>query len=147
MLCPVIGPFISKVVGYLYSLADPGQILCIRLIYAAIQELWAVVPVICRMAFHLASKVITMHLDSNTDKAYLCNKGGMVFPFLSRLVHHTLNSSIHTYPSQCPSHSSIAGNSSSRIASSSLHRSSSISTFVFEFLHSPITIKVSFITS
>ena len=39
----------------------------------------------CRMAFHLSGKVVALHLDNSTAKAYLCNQGGTVSPFLSRL--------------------------------------------------------------
>ena len=38
-----------------------------------------------RMAFHLSGKVVALHLDNITAKAYLCNQGGTVSPFLSRL--------------------------------------------------------------
>ena len=37
------------------------------------------------MAFHLSGKVVALHLDNSTAKAYLCNQGGTVSPFLSRL--------------------------------------------------------------
>ena len=35
-----------------------------------------------RMVFHLSGKVVALHLDNSTAKAYLCNQGGTVFPFL-----------------------------------------------------------------
>ena len=38
-----------------------------------------------QMAFYLSGKVVALHLDNNTVKAYLCNQGGTVSPFLSRL--------------------------------------------------------------
>ena len=37
------------------------------------------------MAFGLSGKVVALHLDNNTAKAYLCNQDGTVSPFLSRL--------------------------------------------------------------
>ena len=37
------------------------------------------------MAFCLSGKVVALHLDNSTAKAYLCNQGGTVSPFLSRL--------------------------------------------------------------
>ena len=37
------------------------------------------------MVFHLSGKVVALHLDNCTAKAYLCNQGGTVSPFLSRL--------------------------------------------------------------
>ena len=38
-----------------------------------------------RMAFPLSGKVLVLNLDNSTSKAYLCNEGGTVSPFLSRL--------------------------------------------------------------
>ena len=40
---------------------------------------------LCRMAFFPSGKVVALHLDNSTAKAYLCNQGGTVSPFLSRL--------------------------------------------------------------
>ena len=37
------------------------------------------------MAFHLSGKMVALHLDNSTAKAYLCNQCGTVSPFLSRL--------------------------------------------------------------
>ena len=53
--------------------------------HTALQELQAVAMMLCRMAFHLSGKVVALHLDNGTAKAYLCNEGGTVSPFLSRL--------------------------------------------------------------
>ena len=53
--------------------------------HIALQELQAIVMMLCRMAFHLSGKVVALHLDNSTAKAYLCNQGGTVSPFLSRL--------------------------------------------------------------
>ena len=46
---------------------------------------------LCRMAFCLSGKVVALHLDNSTDKAYLCNQGGTVSPFLSRLACQILS--------------------------------------------------------
>ena len=43
------------------------------------------------MAFHLSGKVVALHMDNSTAQAYLCNQGGAVFFFLSRLAYHILN--------------------------------------------------------
>ena len=43
------------------------------------------------MAFCLSAKVVALHLDNSTAKTYLCNQGGTVSPFLSRLVCWTLS--------------------------------------------------------
>ena len=53
--------------------------------HIALQELQAVDVMLRRMAFCLSGKVVALHLDNSTAKAYLCNQGGTVSPFLSRL--------------------------------------------------------------
>ena len=53
--------------------------------HITLQELWAIAMMLCRMAFHFSGKVVALHLDNSTAKAYLCNQGGTVSPFLSRL--------------------------------------------------------------
>ena len=42
--------------------------------HIALQELQAVAIMLCRMAFHLSGKVVALHLDNSTAKAYLCNQ-------------------------------------------------------------------------
>ena len=53
--------------------------------HIALQELQVVAMMLCRMAFHLSGKVVALHLDNSAANAYLCNQGGRVSPFLSRL--------------------------------------------------------------
>ena len=43
------------------------------------------------MAFWVSGKVVALHLDNSTAKAYLCNQSGMAFPFLSTLACHIWN--------------------------------------------------------
>ena len=59
--------------------------------HIALQELQAVAIMLCRMAFHLSGKVVALHLDNSTAKVYLCNQGGTVSPFLSRLACQILS--------------------------------------------------------
>ena len=59
--------------------------------HIALQELQAAVMMLCRMAFCLSGKVVTLYLDNSTAKAYLCNQGGTVSPFLSRLACQILS--------------------------------------------------------
>ena len=59
--------------------------------HIALQELQAVVIMLCRMAFCLSGKMVPLHLDNSTAKAYLCNQGGTVSPFLSRLACQILS--------------------------------------------------------
>ena len=75
-----------------------------------IQELHAVVLLLCRMPFHLSGKMIVLYLGNSTAKAYLCNQGCMVlFSFQTGLLHIEPGqqawlysySSVHTYPSPC----------------------------------------------
>ena len=44
-----------------------------------------------RMVFCLFGKVVALHLDNSTAKAYLCNQGGTVSPFHSRLACQILS--------------------------------------------------------
>ena len=53
--------------------------------YIALEELHAVAIMLWRMVFCLSGKVVALHLDNSTAKAYLCNQGGTVSPFFSRL--------------------------------------------------------------
>ena len=60
-------------------------------VYIELQELHVVALLLCKMAFWLPSKVVALHLDSGTAKAYLCNQGGTASLFLSRVACHVLN--------------------------------------------------------
>ena len=53
--------------------------------HIALQELQAIAMMLHKIAFHLSGKVVALHLDNSTAKVYLCNQGGTVSPFLSRL--------------------------------------------------------------
>ena len=53
--------------------------------HIALQELQAVAIMLHKMAFCLSGKVVALHLDNSTVKAYLYNQGGTVSPYLSRL--------------------------------------------------------------
>ena len=79
--------------------------------HIALQELQAVAMNLCRMAFCLAGKVVALHLDNSTAKAYLCNQGGTVSPFLSRLVCQILSLTnkhgITLLPAYIPTHLNV----------------------------------------
>ena len=69
---------------------------------------------LCRMAFCLSCKMVALHLDNSTAKAYLCNQGGTVSPFLSRLACQIL-SLINKYgitliPAYIPTHLNVEVN-------------------------------------
>ena len=66
---PLIGPFIFEDLVYLCQLVDSGQVLC-------------------------AGLIVALHLDNSTSKAYLCNQGGTVSPFVSRLACQILASMV-----------------------------------------------------
>ena len=79
--------------------------------HIALQELQAVAMMLCRMAFCLSGKVVALHLDNSTAKAYLCNQGGTVPPFLSRLACWTLSLTdkhgITLIPAYIPTHLNV----------------------------------------
>ena len=82
--------------------------------HVALQELQADAMMLCRMAFHLSSKVVVLCLDNSTAKAYLCNQGGTVSPFLSRLACQILSltdkHSITLIPAYSPTHPNVQAN-------------------------------------
>ena len=75
--------------------------------HIALQELQDIAMMLCRMAFCLSVKVVALHLDNSTAKAYLCNQGGTV-SFQAGLPDtesdqqgwYNSYSSIHSYPPQ-----------------------------------------------
>ena len=76
--------------------------------HVALQELQAVAMMLHRMAFHLSGRVVTLHLENSMAKAYLCNQGGTVSSFLSRLACQILSLtnkySITLIPAYIPTH-------------------------------------------
>ena len=66
------------------------------------------------MAFHLSSKVVALHLDNNTFKAYICNQGGTVSPFHCRVacnMLHLANKHDDTLiPAYIPTHLKVEAN-------------------------------------
>ena len=79
--------------------------------HIALQELQAVVIMLHRMAFCLSGKVVDLHLDNSTVKVYLCNQGGTVSPFLSRLACQILSLTnkhgITLLPAYIPTHLNV----------------------------------------
>ena len=77
----------------------------------ALQKLQAVAIMLRRMAFSLSGKVVALHLDNSTAKAYLCNQGGTVSPFLSRLACWILSLTdkhgITLLPAYIPTHLNV----------------------------------------
>ena len=59
--------------------------------HIALQKLQSVAIMLCKMAFCLSGKVVALHLNNSTAKAYLCNLGGTVSPFLCRLACQILS--------------------------------------------------------
>ena len=82
--------------------------------HIALQKLYTVAMMLHRKAFYLSDKVIALHLDNSTAKAYLCNQGGTVSPFLSRLACQILSltdkHSITLIPSYIPTHHNVEAN-------------------------------------
>ena len=79
--------------------------------HIALQELQAVAVMLHRMAFQLSGKVVALHLDNSTAKAYLCNQGGTVSSFLSRLACQMLSLTdkhgITLLPAYIPTHLNV----------------------------------------
>ena len=79
--------------------------------HIALQELQAIAMMLHRMAFHLSGKVVALHLDNSTVKAYLCNQGGTVSPVLSRLACQILSLTdkhdITLIPAYIPTHFNV----------------------------------------
>ena len=81
--------------------------------HITLQELQAVAMMLHRMACCLSGKLVALHLDNSTAKAYLCNQGGTVSPFYfpaglpdtesDQQAWYYSYSSIHSYPPQCGS--------------------------------------------
>ena len=59
--------------------------------HTALQEFQITAMMLHRMAFHLSGNVVALHLDNSTAKAYLCNQGGTMSPFLSMLAYQVLS--------------------------------------------------------
>ena len=79
--------------------------------HIALQELQAVAIMLPRLALCLSGKVVALHLDNSTAKAYLCNQGGTVSPFLSRLACQILSLTdkhgITLLPAYIPTHLNV----------------------------------------
>ena len=86
--------------------------------HIALQELQAVAVILRRMGFCLSGKVVALHLDNSTAKAYLCNQGGTVSPFLSRLACRirslTDKHGITLLPAYIPTHLNVEADFLSR---------------------------------
>ena len=82
--------------------------------HIALQELQAIAMMLCRMAFCLSGKVVALHLENSTAKAYLCNQGSTVFPFHSRLASWILGlTNKHDttlIPAYIPTHLNVKAN-------------------------------------
>ena len=65
----------------------------------------------CTMAFNLSDKVVSLHLDNRTAKAYLCKQGSTVSLFLSKLFCSMLNLAdkqvINLIQAQAPIHLNV----------------------------------------
>ena len=110
MLHPLIGSFIFRGSGLPLSVSGAWSGSLSR-VHIALQELQAVAIMLHRMAFCLSGKVVALHLDNSTAKAYLCNQGGTVFPFLSRLACQILSLTnkhgITLLPAYIPTHLNV----------------------------------------
>ena len=90
MPCPLIWAFHFQGSGLPLSVSGSWLGSLCRA-HIALQELQTIAMMLHRMAFCLSGKVDALHLDISTAMAYLCNQGGMVSPFLSRLACQILS--------------------------------------------------------
>ena len=124
----LIGSFIFRDLVYLYQLVNLGQVPCVGLILPC-RSFRPIAMMLHRMAFHLSGKAVALYLDNGTAKAYLCNEGGTVSPFPSRLACWILSltdkQDSTLIPVYIPTH--LPGPDASRVASSPLGGSSSFS--------------------
>ena len=78
------------------------------MVHIALLELQAVAMMLHRIVSYLSGKVVALHLDNSTAKAYLCNQHGTVSPCLSRLAYWILTltnkHSITLIPAYIPTH-------------------------------------------
>ena len=107
---PCNGPFYFQASGLPLSVSGAWSDSLCRA-HIALQELQTVAIMLHRLAFHLSSKVVALHLDNSTAKAYLCNQGGTVSPFLSRLACWILSLTdkhgITLLPAYIPTHLNV----------------------------------------
>ena len=77
-------------------------------VYIPLQEPQTVALMLCIMAFCLFCKLVALHYDNSTAKAYLCNQEGTASTFLSRIACHILNMvTMHGFyllPAYLPNH-------------------------------------------
>ena len=106
---PLIGPSIFKWLGYFVPLWLLVRF-CVLGSYC-LAGASAVALMLHWMAFPLAGKIVALQFDNNPVKAYLCNQGGTVSPFLSRLGCHILHLAnkhgITCIPAYFPTHINV----------------------------------------
>ena len=133
MPCPVIGPFIFKVLDCHYQFMDPGQVLCVRLIMPC--KNFRQLPWCCVewLLSYLARWLPCIWITALQKLIYVIK---VVQYFLSYpdwparywQAQYYSFSSIHSYPSQCGRWLSVTGIVASEVAFSSSHYPSRIST-------------------
>ena len=135
MPCPVIGPFIFRVLNCHYQLVVPGQVLCVRLILPCknFRQLpWSCVECLFGLIRWLPCILIT----ALQNLIYVI-KVGWYFLFFPDgpaniefgwKAQYYFHSSVHSYPSPCGCILSVMGMVASREASSSSYCPSNIST-------------------
>ena len=108
--CPLIGPFIFRDLVCHYQLVNPGLVLCVGLILPC-RSFRQLPPCCVEWLSFSSSKVVPLHLDNSTAIAYLCNQGGTVSPFISRLACQILvltnKHSITLIPAYIPIHLNV----------------------------------------
>ena len=110
---PPIGPYNFRDLLYLYQLGALVRFY-VQDSYITLQDLQAIAMMVCRMAFCLSDKVVALHLDNSTAKAYLCYQVDTVSPILSRLACQVLSLTdkhgIALIPAYIPTHLNVDAN-------------------------------------
>ena len=82
LLLPIVvtAPHAMPIIGFFYfqhsglpSSVSASWSGSMRRAHIALQEIQAVAMMLHRMAFQLSGRVVALHLDTSTAKAYLCN--------------------------------------------------------------------------
>ena len=92
MLCLIVGLLISGLLGSYFLLWH--LVWFMYRVYFALDKLQAIALMFHKMAFQLSRKLVTLHLENSTTKAYLCNQGVTESLFLSRVACHILNMAV-----------------------------------------------------
>ena len=105
--------FFTQGSGFQSPVVAPGLVLCARTILTC--KIFRLLHLFCiRWPFACLIRLVALHLDNSTAKAYECNQGSTASLFLSRLAWHILNLAnkhgITLIPVHIPTHLIVEAN-------------------------------------